>query len=42
MGRKSKFSIEEKLNSIFRCIEGKDSINHSATLIGIHTESLRQ
>lgn len=42
MGRKSKFSTDEKLKYVLRCLEGKDSINHIATLIGIHTESLRQ
>ncbi|HHW46107.1 MAG TPA: helix-turn-helix domain-containing protein [Clostridiales bacterium] len=42
MGRKSKFSAEEKLKYVLICIEGKDSINHTAALIGIHHESLRQ
>lgn len=42
MGRKSKFSTEEKLKYVLRCIEGKDSIQHTAALIGIHHESLRQ
>lgn len=42
MGRKGKFSIDEKLMYVLRCIEGKDSINHTASLIGINAESLRQ
>ena len=42
MRRKGKFSVEEKLKYVLRCIEGKDSINHTAALIGIHSESLRQ
>lgn len=42
MGRKSKFSAEEKLKYILMCIEGKDSIRHTAALIGISSESLRQ
>lgn len=42
MGRKSKFSAEEKLKYVLRCIEGKDSINHTAIMIGIKPESLRQ
>ncbi|HQL35395.1 MAG TPA: transposase [Bacillota bacterium] len=42
MGRKSKFSTEEKLKYVLICIEGKGSIRHTAALIGIHNESLRQ
>ena len=42
MRRKGKFSTEEKLKYVLRCIEGKDSINHTASLIGINDESLRQ
>lgn len=42
MGRKSKFSTDDKLKYVLRCIEGKDSINHTATLIGIDTAALRQ
>ncbi len=42
MGRKGKFSAEERLKYVLRCLEGKDSINHTATVIGIHPESLRQ
>jgi transposase-like protein len=42
MKRRGKFSAEEKLKYVLRCIEGKDSINHTATMIGINSESLRQ
>jgi transposase-like protein len=42
MGRKSKFSTDEKLEYVLKCVEGKDSIRHIATLIGINAESLRQ
>jgi transposase len=42
MGRKAKFSAEEKLKFVLKCIEGTDSINHTATMIGIHPESLRE
>lgn len=42
MGRKSKFSVDEKLKCVLRCLEGKDSINHTATLIGVDSETLRQ
>lgn len=42
MERKSKFSAEEKLRYVLACIEGRDSIRHTATLIGINAESLRQ
>ena len=42
MGRKSKFSVEEKLKYVLECIEGKDSIHHTASLIGINAASLRQ
>lgn len=40
MGRKARFSLEEKLKCVRRCIEGKDSINHTATMIGINHSSL--
>ncbi len=33
MGRKVKFSAEEKLKYVLRCIEGMDSINHTADVI---------
>lgn len=42
MGRKAKFSAEEKLKYVLRCLKGEDSINHAATIIGVKTESLRQ
>lgn len=42
MERKGKFLAEEKLKYVLRCIEGRDSINHTATMIGVNTESLRQ
>jgi Transposase and inactivated derivatives len=42
MGRKSKFSTEEKLKYVLRCIEGKDSIRHTATMIDINHKSLMQ
>lgn len=42
MARKSKFSTEEKLKYVLICIEGRDSIKHTASLIGIHHEALRQ
>jgi transposase-like protein len=42
MGRKSKFSTEEKLKYVLRCIEGKDSVNHTANIIGINEAALRQ
>lgn len=42
MGQKSKFSTEEKLEYVLRCTEGKDSINHIASLIGVYTSTLRQ
>jgi Transposase. len=40
MGRKSKFSSEQKLKYVLRCIEGKDSINHTASLAGIDITTL--
>jgi transposase len=42
MGRKSKFSTDEKLKYVLRCIEGKDSVSHTATLIGIHDTAITQ
>ena len=42
MERKSKFSIEEKLQYVLRCLEGRDSIRHTAGLIGISKETLRE
>ncbi|WP_069998779.1 helix-turn-helix domain-containing protein [Cellulosilyticum sp. I15G10I2] len=42
MGQKSNFSAEQKLKYVLRCIEGKDSINHIASLAGIGCTTLRQ
>lgn len=42
MGRKSKFSVEEKLKYVLICLEGMDSINHTASLAGINPATLRQ
>ena len=42
MGQKSKFSKDEKLQYVLRCTEGRDSINHTAGLIGLNIETLRQ
>lgn len=42
MGQKSKFSIDEKLQYVLRCIEGRDSINHTANTIGLNPGNLRQ
>jgi transposase-like protein len=42
MRRQSRFSTDEKLKHVLRCIEGRDSINHIANMIGINSESLRQ
>lgn len=42
MGRKSTFSTDEKLKYVLRCIEGKDSINHTASLAGVDPTTLRE
>lgn len=42
MGRKGRFTAEEKLKYVLRCIEGKDSMNHTATLIVVDLTTLRQ
>lgn len=42
MGRKSKFTTDEKLKYILQCIEGKASVRHIANLIGVNHVSLRQ
>jgi len=42
MGRKVEFLAEEKLKYVLRCIEGMDSINHTAAVIGIHPQSLHK
>lgn len=41
MGRKSRFSTDEKLEFVLTCIEGKDSINNIAKQIGVNKSSLR-
>jgi len=40
MGRKSKFPLEVKLENVLKCIERKDSVNHTAKLLGISITSL--
>ena len=40
MGRKSRFSTDEKLEFVLRYIEGKDSINNIAKQIGVNKSSL--
>ena len=42
MGRKSKLSAEQKLKYALRCIEGEDSINHTASLAGLGCTTLRR
>lgn len=42
MGRKSKFTAEEKLKYVLVCLEGKDTIKDTATKIGIDPKSLSQ
>lgn len=42
MGQKSRFSIDEKLQYVLRCIEGRDSITHTAKTIGLDPGNLRQ
>ena len=42
MKRRGKLSAEEKLKYVLRCLEGKDSINHTAVMIGINEASLRK
>jgi transposase-like protein len=42
MGRNSKFSAELKLKYVQICLEGKDSVNHTAYLAGIDPATLRQ
>ncbi len=42
MSRKSKFSTDKKLKYVLKCIEGKDSVRHTATLIGIDGTTLIQ
>ncbi|SKC89930.1 helix-turn-helix domain-containing protein, partial [Maledivibacter halophilus] len=40
MGRKSKFTTNEKLEYVLRCIDREDSINHTAKLIGVNRRTL--
>lgn len=42
MGRKSKFTTEEKLAHVLTCIEEKDSITHTALIIGVSNSTLKQ
>ncbi|MBU5426305.1 helix-turn-helix domain-containing protein [Tissierella pigra] len=42
MGRKSSFTIDEKLEYIHRCIRGDDSVNHAAKLIGVSNNTLKR
>lgn len=35
MGRKAKFSFDTKINVVQRCLSGKTTMNHEATLLGI-------
>lgn len=42
MGRKSKFSTEEKLKVVLRCMKGEDSVNHTATMLGVGKTTLKQ
>lgn len=42
MGRKSKFTTDEKLEYVHRCIRGKDSVNNAAKLIGVSYTTLER
>jgi transposase-like protein len=42
MGRKSRFTANEKLKYVLRCIKGEDSINHTAKLIGVYDSTLSE
>lgn len=42
MGRKSRFTIDEKLKYIHMCIRGEDSINNAAKLIGVNQKTLEE
>lgn len=42
MGRKSKFTTEEKLSLVLICLEGRDSVSHTASINGIGRTPLRQ
>lgn len=41
MERKSRFSKEKRLECVLRCVEGKDSICHTAKITGISERTLR-
>ena len=41
MGRKSKFTFEEKLKAVKYCLEGKGSVHHYAKISGISRSTLR-
>jgi len=40
MGRKSRFTPNEKLEHVLRCLKGEDSINNTAKLIGVSVNTL--
>lgn len=42
MGQKSRFSVDEKLQCVLQCIEGRDSITHTANTIGLDPANLKQ
>lgn len=42
MGRKSRFTTDEKLEYVHRCIRGEDSVNHAAILIGVSNTTLER
>ncbi|MEY8414674.1 hypothetical protein AAK964_00110 [Tissierella praeacuta] len=41
MGRKSRFTADEKLKYINICLRGEDSITHTAKLIGVSKSTLQ-
>lgn len=42
MGRKSRFTLEDKLKYIQICKEGKDSIKHTARMAGVDPKTIRR
>lgn len=40
MGRKSRFTVTEKLKYVLRCLEGKDSVHNAAKLIGVDDKTI--
>lgn len=42
MGRKGAFTTNEKLEYVHRCLDGIDSINNTAKLIGVDNSTLRE